>query len=271
MLNTGYTDLIGGALRPRHDPAWPALAPEVPVGALPSSAFVTLGLPQHQAHAGSCLAHGFTAALEGDARARTGAVVQLNRLDLYFGARWLAGDETRDVGSYPDKAAEWLLRYGTVSEALKPYDPSVVTTWRPPASWAAERRLLTADLQPMPRSLDAIKAELAADRGVVVCHHVYQQMVNEAGATGVEIEPAPNAARSLGGHCRKIIGYDDARGAALLLNWWRGWGRPHPGSTTERWYSKFTDGCSWVPYETLMHPEWAWDYRRIARGLSVEV
>lgn len=263
--------LLGGVRVPRADPAFPVLVSARPVGSLPSKAFPVLSSPQYQANAGSCLPHGFLAALESDAKARTGATVELNRLDCYFGARWLQGDETRDVGSYPGRAADWLLRYGTVLEDRKPYDPSIVTTWRPPADWAAERALLTADLQPLFRSIEQVKGELAAGRIVPVCHHTYEQMLMQAGKTGFESEPDPNPARTLGGHCRDIVGYDDATGMFLLWNWWKGWGKPHPLADTDSRFAAFRDSFTWAPYALVVHQGWSFDMRRIAKPLNVEV
>jgi C1A family cysteine protease len=261
-----FQSLIGKVLAPRDEPAWPLVARARPVGALPSKAFVQLSSPHYQADASSCLAHAVLGALESHVVARTGAVLELNRLDAYFGARWLAGDWPRDVGSYPDKMAEWLRNHGTVSEVLQPYDPKLVGTWIPPASWAPDRRLLTADLQPLPRSIEQIKAELAEDRAVVLCHHVDRQMAgvgpNDAGRTGIEVGMT---GPSLGGHARCIVGYDDAVNRFLVWNSWRGWGNRHPSDPA------FPDSFSWVPYLVAVDPAFCFYLQRIARGLDVEI
>lgn len=272
MSTFDYTNLIGGALKPREDFRWPVLAPAVPVGELPHRAFALLSGPQYQANASSCLPHAMAGALESEARARVGAAIQINRMDLYFGARWLEGNgaETRDGGSFPDKAAEWLRVHGTVGEALKRYDPSEVKSWRPPAAWADDRRLLTADVQPMQRSVEQIRAEVAADRPVVVCHHVYRQMTDEARTTGIE-RGSYNPANSLGGHARCIVGYDDTEGAFLIWNWWRGWGIAHPEAATDSRFADFRDSFSWVPYAMAVDQNWSFFLQRIARGLQVEV
>lgn len=267
-----YSDLIGGALIPPTDFRWPMLASAVPVGELPRRAFATLSSPQYQASASSCLPHAVAGALESEAKARVGADIQINRMDVYFGARWLEGNgaETRDNGSFPDKAAEWLRAYGTVGEVLKRYSPTEVKTWRPPAEWANDRRLLTADIQPMLRSVDQICAEVAADRPVLICHHVYRQMTEEARTTGIERGPY-SPANSLGGHARCIVGYDDVAGAFLVWNWWKGWGIAHPEAATDSRFAAFRDSFSWVPYAMAVDPEWSFFIQRIARGLPVEV
>lgn len=272
MSTFDYTNLIGGALKPKEDFRWPLLAAAVPVGDLPGRAFCTLSSPQHQANASSCLPHAMAGALESESKARVGAAVQVNRMDLYFGARWLEGNgaETRDNGSFPDKAAEWLRSYGTVGEVLKRYNPAEVKTWRPPAAWADDRRLLTADIQPMQRSVDQIRSEVAADRPVVVCHHVYQQMTDEARTTGIE-RGSYSPANSLGGHARCIVGYDDTAGMFLIWNWWKGWGIAHPEAATDTRFAAFRDSFSWAPYAMVVDQNWSFFLQRIARGLQVEV
>lgn len=260
--------LVGGALPPREDAAWPRVAFRVSVGALPPETYTTLGRPQHQLHAGSCVAHAVDLVLGSEALGRTGAVLQLCRQDLYFGARWLVGDEARDVGSYPDRMAQWIGEHGTVSEVLRPYDPSIVTTWRPPAAWVAERLAFRASLPALPRDRDQLRAELAANRPVMVCHAVDAQLVDEAGVTGIE---RGMTGPSLGGHARALIGYSDARQAFLVANSWRGWGVPHPKRATDPRLTLWDHGCSWLPYTVAVDPGWAWDYRRVGRGLAVEV
>ena len=256
-----WDGLIGGALRAEEDPAAPRLARFRPVGALPASAFCTLSNPQYQSSASSCLAHAVELVLASDVKARTGAHIAVCRLDIYYGARVLAGDWPRDVGSYPHLAEQWLRERGTLPEILAPYDPSLVTTWKPKPEWAADRAAWTATLERLPADVEQIKAEIAKDRGVVLCHNVDRQMVSEAGTTGAE---RGMTGPSLGGHARAVMGYDDARGAFLVVNSWKGWGIPHPADPAWR------DSISWVPYGVMVNPAWSFDFRRLARGLPVE-
>lgn len=270
-----WSHLVGGVRIPRADPAFPPVAYSRPVGARPKRAFAILSTPQHQAHASSCLPHAFIGALESEVKARTGADYQGSIQDCYFGARWLVGDETQDRGSFPGTAAQWLREYGSVSSVRAPYDPNTVTTWRPKPEWAAERRLLTADMPPIPASIDQILAEPAEGRCVPVCHHVFDQMGGQASITG--IETGPDAGGSRGGHCRNVCGYDDevsvqgfGQGVVWVWNWWKGWGKPHPLADTDSRYAAFRDSFSMVPYSVLTDPRWSFDFRRINRGLAVE-
>ncbi len=267
--------LIGGIALPREDAAFPRLAAAArPVGAsLPRAAFATLGQPQFQANAGSCGPHAFGAALEAEAKMRTGADVQLCRMDLYFGARWLAHQETVDAGIDPSLLSRWIRERGTVSEVLKPYAPNEVTTWRPPAEWADRRAKMTGDLATLPIAVPAVLEEIAAGRCVTVCHVVTRQMVDQAATTGLE---TGYDGTTLGGHARLVIGYDqddpaDPSGVAWILNWWKGWGVAHPRIGIDGRFAGFTQSVSRIPLARLVDPRWCYDLRRVARGLRVEV
>lgn len=253
-----FEHLIGGALQAPEDPAAPRIVRYRPVGALPASAYCTLSNQQYQAAASSCLPHAVEFVLASDVKARTGAHIAACRLDIYYGARVLANDWPNDVGSYPHLAQQWLAEHGTLPEILAPYDWSIVKTWKPKTEWAADRAAWTARLERMPASVSQIKAEIAANKGVIVCHQVFQQMTE---GTGVEIGVS---GPSLGGHARAVMGYDDARGAFLVINSWRGWGIAHP--IDPMWQ----DSISWVPYPVMIDPDWSFDFRRIAKGLEVE-
>ena len=259
-----FTHLIGGCLYEVH-PVTPlsfgTAAVGLPAGA-PTRHFVPLARPQYQSHAGSCVAHGYTLAAESDAVARTAATPQMCRQDLYFGARALEGNgaESRDGGSYPSLAREWLRDYGTVSEILRPYDPNIVTTWRPPHEWDAQRRLTSCDFQPTPISVDAVLAELAADRAIVFCHAVYAQMVN---LTAPWVETGPDGGGSLGGHCRALIGYDVDERMLYCHNSWKGWGMAHPTDAAH------TDSVSAIPFGKFSS-SWIQDCARLVKGLPVE-
>jgi hypothetical protein len=262
-----FDSLIGGALAAAEDPAAPRLARYRPVGALPDEAWAALSAPQYQRRASSCLPHAVAFALEAEALERTGALVQVSIMDAYYGYRRLAGDWPNDVGSYPHKAQEWHRDHGTVSAVVAPYDDTMVTTWRPKPEWADDRPLLTAELERMPADVEQIKAEIAARRCVIVCHHVYAQMANtglgNAGSTGLELDQGVDPSLSLGGHARCIVAYKNQRFG--FINWWKGWGVAHPKDL------RFPDSFSWVPEALVVSSRWQFDFRRIARGLAVEV
>lgn len=246
-----FDSLIGGVKPDPEDPDFPLVRASAAPFAGPRRFFTTLGRPQFQRHAGSCTAHGYGAVIEAAAQ-KIGADFDVCRQDLYFGSRWLEGNgaERVDGGAFPSKVREWCRTRGVLPEVVKPYNPDDVTTWRPPSFWSARRRLLACTFTPITLSADAIMAEVAQDRAVAICHSVYAQMTDGLGADGVE---KPPAGKSLGGHCRTVIGYDldHPAGPSLLVgNWWKGWGIAHP--TNPAW----RESCSWVPFKTLEAPRW---------------
>ncbi len=274
-----HDHLIGGAkIAPRSD-AHPRLFAAGPQfsGAVRRH-FPVLARRQRQSSAGSCTAHGASHALESDVLARTGAVVNVCRLDLYRGSRLVEGNgaETRDGGAYPDNVWRWLREYGTLSEVVAAYDPSLVTSWTPKPEWAADRLAFTADVRPIPVSADAILAELEKDRCVPMAHLVYRS-IDEAGRTGVE--RGPDGGAVLGGHMRDFCGFDLDKtfaiaglgtGALLVANSWAGWGIEHPLRATDSRFEFQDESFSWIPLSVLTARDFVMETARIARGLNVE-
>lgn len=264
-----FTHLAGGARLEPDDPAFP----RVGVGyaadpaELPESMYLKVGGRQYQADAGSCVAHGYSAAVESYA-AEAGMGLQLCRQDIYFGARWVEhnGAETRDGGAFPSKAREWLANYGTVTEARKPYKAPDVTTWRPPVDWAADRKLLSVGFVAVSRTAEHLMTEVAdRNRAVVICHSVYPGLFH-LGVGGIE---SGVSGGSQGGHCRAIVGYDRTKatngfgtGAFLVLNSWQGWGIQHPKQAG-------IDSLSWVPFSVMNDPKWLNDAAVIDRPPEV--
>lgn len=261
-----FTQLVGGVkFDPPADPAFPPVSFAGfggDVDSLPDRVLLRVGGKQYQADAGSCIAHGYGAVGESFA-AEIGAALQLCRQDIYFGARYVEGNgaEKRDGGAFPSRARQWLRDYGTVTEARKPYKASDVTTWRPPADWAADRLLLAMTFEPIPLTAEAIMWEVGHSRGAVaICHLVYPTLFRlnvggiEGGATGA----------MTGGHCRAVVGYDKTMatngygvGAFLVLNSWQGWGLPHPSQPG-------VDSLSWVPFSVMTDPKWLQNADRLA-------
>lgn len=259
-----FIHLAGGARLEPDDAAFPRVAfgYAADPADLPESHYLTVGGRQYQADAGSCVAHGYSAVVESFAAER-GAGLQLCRQDIYFGARWVEhnGAETRDGGAFPSKAREWLANYGTVTEARKPYKASDVTTWRPPAEWAPDRKLLSVGFAAVSRTAEHLMTEVADGKAVAVCHSVYPSLFH-LGVGGIE---GGVSGPSQGGHCRAIVGYDRTKatngfgpGAFLVLNSWQGWGIQHPTQAG-------IDSLSWVPFSVMADPKWLNDAAVIDR------
>ena len=246
-----HDHLKGGVLLdPRIDPAFPPVAysySEAPSEGMAPTRYLALGGRQYQADAGSCTAHGYSAAVEAFAT-KVGASLQLCRQDMYYGARWIEGGgaERVDNGAFPSNVRRWLYEYGTVPEARKAYAPHDVTTWRPDPSWAADRLLLNCRFDPVPMTVDAILHELG-DRGmVVVICHTASAGIDRVGADGIErYIPTPDR----WAHCRAVTGYDRVAGVFEVMNWWRSWGVARRSDPVA-----YPDSFSYMPFADLVNP-----------------
>ncbi len=270
MPTDDFSGLIGPEkFDPPEDPAFPPVSYATSGtwhAGLPRKTFLVLGGKQYQANAGACTMHGYPRVVEAWAR-RTGADFQVCRQDGYFGARYLEGNgaEKRDGGAYPSLVRRWFAEYGTVDESRKPYDANQVTTWRPPASWAADRALLSMRFDPLPLNADAVLFEVGSNQGAVaICHRVTDS-INHVTADGIErFVDGP----TLGGHCRAVVGYDldmfGGQGGALIANSWRGWGAPHPLFGTDSRFDDEPDSFSWMPLTSLADPKFIQNFDRLA-------
>lgn len=251
----------GGVSGPSNTEYLPLAAYDSLVGGDLSREYFLTRLPrmQFQAHAGACVAHGFSYPAEAEAL-HYGQTIQLCRQDLYFGARWFRGWESQDSGCLLPDMARWMREYGCLSEDRKPWNASDVTTWRPPSTLANERRSLTCDYQPMQGTAEAIVSELALGLAVPFAHYVTDGMLNPV--NGVERWSA-NEGRK-GAHCRAIVGYTPDKGF-LVVNSWKGWGIAHPKmGDTHR------ESFSWVPTATMTDPRFSFDFHRLSIGLPLE-
>ncbi len=262
-----WDSLVGGAKPEPFDAAFPPLRMKAAPFAGPPRFFCTIGGRQYQADAGSCTAHGYSAPVEGRA-ALMGADLQLCRMDIYRGSRWIEGNgaERVDGGAFPSRVRAWLSQYGTVTEARKAYNPAEVTTWAPPAEWAADRALLAPVYAPMVNSWQDIVAELSNGNQVPICHAVDRTLMNLP-ADGVE---RGMTGPSIGGHCRSAVGYDLVKGAVLVLNSWKGWGLRHPEADTDSRFAGYNDSFSWVPFTVLNDPAWLNDTARLVKMVEVK-
>lgn len=261
-----FAHLVGGVkFDPPVDPAFPPVsygAGGGDVSTLPRRVMLRVGGRQYQADAGSCTAHGYSAVVESYAAER-GMGLQLCRQDIYFGARYVEGGgaERRDGGAYPSKVRQWLRDYGTVTEARKAYKAADVTTWRPPADWAPDRKMLAPEFEPLAPTVDAMLWEIGHERGALaICHLVYNSIFH-LGVGGIEGGVSGGVQ---GGHCRAVVGYDRdlptngyGTGAFLVLNSWAGWGLSHPDQVG-------VDSLSWVPFTVATDPNWIQTVDRLA-------
>lgn len=251
-----FLRLVGGAKSDGSEA--PAMSGHyAAAGAIPAVAYCAIGGRQYQADAGSCTAHGYSAAVESWANKVVKADLQLCRQDIYYTSRLVEGNgaERIDGGAFPSMVRKALRELGTVTEARKPYNAHDVTTWRRPVEWNADALLLAPGFDRIPNDVEAMLPFLADGTPVVLCHAVYPSLFNLLPG-GLE-----NAAGTrMGGHCRIAVGYDltrdDHRGALLVMNSWKGWGLPHPAKDEDARFAGYTDSFSWVPFPVVNDAKW---------------
>lgn len=273
-MSSGFDKFFGGVLfDPPVDPAFPPVSfayADVNTIGIPRKMFPLLGGPQFQKRAGSCLPHGYAACVESWAANQPEPIdLQISIMDWYFGARWLAGDAGRDVGSYPTRGRQWSDQYGLLTAARAPYDDGAVNTWRPKSEWAADRLMLRSVFEPVPLMSDAFLAELAKLGTLPVCHKVVGSINSVSRTTGYET--FVDDGKNYGGHCRLLCGYDlDLQipgyqaGAGLLFNWWENFGIAHPMASSDSRFAEYHTSFSWVPLQTLENKSFFQDAARLA-------
>jgi len=265
---TDNRSLVGGALVDPIDLsiARPAslvvpIFPTEPTTQMPTEGYLPIGRNQRQRHAGTCLAHTYGAAIEGDAVAVGAHGYEASIMDAYFGGRWIEGNgaEKRDGGIYPSKMISWFEDYGVLTDVRAPYDPNAVTTYRPDPRWAEERALSRATFIPIPTTTAAILAALEQGRHVAFCHFVHDSIFNVSRTTGEE-EIAPGAV--LIGHARLLVGWRD--GWLLAMNWWENFGVPHPEHPDR-------GGFSWIKADEIADPRFLYHAAVLAVPPPIEV
>lgn len=258
---TDYASLVGGLREPTpaasilrvasvHDLA----APDLPARVMVSP----LGRVQYQSSAGSCVAHGFSKALENEAASR-GVTAQVSRHFLYYTARLMRGWQNEDKGTTLGDMAAAIERYGAPSEQSRPYDPHTVNV--PPSAdlYAEAMANRGASLRFLPaKSVAAIKSSLV--RGLCV---PFGFMVTRGYMDGTQHDGiARFDGGDLGGHCQHFVGYDDAKDAFLAENSWENFGVVHPDGGSVRAYQ-------WFSYGSVTSGA-IWESVEIVTGLPVE-
>lgn len=255
------------------DPAFPPLAfarAGLVLPAIPDEGYLLLSDPQKQRRAGSCVPHGYGGCVESRAKL-SGIDFQVSIQDWYFGGRYLEGNgaERRDGGTYPSLARRWAREYGLLGADRAPYDDSTVTTWRPKAEWAADRRLLGCEFDPLPVSRDSLLYELAVNRGLVPVCHAGTKGIDNVGADGMERFVPLDPNEKPWGHCRDLCGWNlrllpEQGGCGLVWNWWDGFGIPHPRAHLDNRFELHRDSFSWISFRDLVNRAFVQDAARLA-------
>lgn len=208
-----------------------------------------LGPVDQQGNTNTCVPHAVTTALEG----ALGTVNQ-SRLFVYWIARTLAGQQTRDAGCTPRNAIRGISTHGVADEALWPYDTSKLLV-QPPASTFTAAAAIRSRIKTYQSvtSLQALKTALSQGLPVAFGMSIPDTFVSITKYTG-ELPLPTTTTKWIGAHAMVAVGYDDAKGAVLVRNsfgpLWGAQGHcwmPYGWFTTMTAGSRVSDAWAFVP------------------------
>lgn len=201
---------------------------------------------EDQLTSNSCVGHAATTAMEYLCDKERTRHVQLSRLWVYFGARYLINETNQDEGCYIRDAVRVLAKQGVCIESMWPFGMSRI--FRQPTNdcWpnAAKNRAL--EFQKI-SSLVGVKDALAKGIPVIFGMSVFESFQSSEVAKTGRV-PFPRLSgwlreREVGRHAMTAIGYDDTmpfkrpggvgHGCILARNSWGKWGE---------------QGDCWIPY-----------------------
>jgi len=198
---------------------------------------------EDQGATSSCVANAVAGAYEYWIRRIGDRNHDISRLFVYYNARWRAGDQDEDAGSYIQLAMETLGDFGACSEETWPFETKLLKkrpgrqAYEEGASFRVTRR------QQMPLELDLWRQALAQGIPIVFGCILFESFdqCNQQG--GVVPMPSPEEVQreNHGGHAMCCVGYSDEDQVFIVRNsWGRAWGE---------------DGYCYMPYNYLMSPK----------------
>ncbi len=188
-----------------------------------------LGPVDQQGNTNACVSHAITTALEGSL-----GVSNQSRLFVYWNARVLAAQQTRDAGCTPRNAIRGIMANGSADETVWPYDISRLLV-QPSADVFSAAGALKTKIKTYQSvtSLAALKTALAQGLPVAFGMTVPDTFVSITKYTG-ELPLPTSTTKWIGAHAMVAVGYDDTKGAVLVRN-----------SFGPLWGSQ---GHCWMPY-----------------------
>jgi C1A family cysteine protease len=207
----------------------------------------------NQADMNACVAHATVAAMRLTDRKEKTVDTNPSRLYVYYRARQICGDVSKDGGSTLRAGMQAVASYGAPDERDWPYIPQ--NLFVEPSSQLdeeAKNDVVTA-YAAVEQNLELMKSCLVSGYPFVLGVTVFESMESEEVArTGILPMPASNEKR-LGGHALCCVGYSDARKSFLIQNsWGTDWG---------------LGGFFWMPYEYVLNDQLVsdfWTIRTIA-------
>jgi len=147
-----------------------------------------------------------------------------SRLFIYYNERAIEGTTNKDSGANIRDGINSVVKQGACSEDIVPYDISQFTV--KPSQEAYDNALKDVVTEYLAlEGVEDIKNCLAQGFPVVCGITVFESFESaQVATTGIVPIPEPSE-QELGGHCVKIVGYDDSNQRFIVANsWGTGWG-----------------------------------------------
>lgn len=173
-----------------------------------------------QGQLGSCTGNGIVGLINFIQKPFLGS-----RLFIYYNEREMEGTVDEDSGANIRDGISSVVKQGVCSEDMVPYDISQFTTKPSQEAYDAALKDVVTDYLAL-NGLAEIKNCLASGFPVVFGTEVYESFESpEVAQSGIIPMPAENE-QLLGGHCMKIVGYDDEKSVFIVANsWGNSWGQ----------------------------------------------
>lgn len=172
-----------------------------------------------QGQLGSCTGNGIAGCINFIQK-----LFMASRLFIYFNERTIEGTVDQDSGANIRDGISSVVKQGVCSEDVWPYDINQFTVTPPPEAYDAALKDVVTDYLAI-NSVAEIKNCLVSGFPVVFGMTVYESFESpDVASSGVVPMPAHHE-QELGGHCMKIVGYDDSKSCFIVANsWGTGWG-----------------------------------------------
>lgn len=203
-------------------------APQGFVKALPPKVDLRKQCPTvyDQGQLGSCTANAIGAAFEFELMKQHGAsVFTPSRLFIYYNERVIEHSVNSDSGAQIRDGIKSVNKQGACPETMWPYNIAKFAQKPNAAAYSDALKHLVQSYQAVARSLNQMKACLAAGYPFVFGFTVYESFESEQVAKTGKLNMPQSTEKVVGGHAVLAVGYDETSKRFIVRNsWGSNWG-----------------------------------------------
>ena len=195
-----------------------------------------------QGDLGSCTGNGLAGGVEWLLVKEKKIRFTPSRLMIYYGERSIEDTISEDSGGMIRDGIKFISSKGVCNEKEWPYIINQFTVKPPKQCWIDSAKHIVGRYNRVTIDLDHIKNCLAQEYPIICGFPVYESFESDTVAkTGIMPIPDTTKEKQQGGHCVRIMNYNDAEEMFLVANsWGRDWG---------------LNGYFKMPYGILNNPE----------------